>query len=121
MNNKPKQAEADARAVKRSRIAQLNNVLRTTGSGGRVVVTRSVIALGPTFLEAAVQALRDFDAFDPDNDPYGEHDCAIFDVEGHTLMFKIDYYDRTLTYGAEDPSDSADCIRVLTLMFSSDY
>ena len=37
-----------------------------------------------------------FTAFSRDNDPYGEHDCAILTVDGVKIMFKIDYFDCSL-------------------------
>jgi len=43
--------------------------------------------------------------FCTENDPYEEHDFGAFDVDGHTIFFKIDYYDPTLTYGSNDPAD----------------
>jgi Protein of unknown function (DUF3768) len=36
-------------------------------------------------------------------------------------MFKIDYYDPSLTDGSADPSDPAQTCRVLSIMLASDY
>jgi hypothetical protein len=38
-----------------------------------------------------------FDDFCHANDPHEEHDFGAFDVDGHTIMFKIDYLDRDLS------------------------
>jgi len=35
-------------------------------------------------------------------------------------FWKIDYYDRSLRFGAEDPSDTTETVRVLTLMHASE-
>src|SRR3546814_10922722 len=52
-----------------------------------------------------LRAVRDYDNFDIDNDPYGERDYGIFEFESATLYWKIDYYDRALAFGSDNPSD----------------
>ena len=88
---------------------------------GRTIVTGSVNALGPAFQLAALLKVRTFTDFNPDNNPYHEHDFGSFEVEGETVFFKFDYYDRNLEYGSEDPSDPMQTCRVLTIMLASDY
>jgi hypothetical protein len=58
------------------------------------------------------------DAFTPDSDPYGEHNFGSFEHNGIRVFWKIDYYDRNLEYGSEDPSDPAQTTRVLTIMLA---
>jgi hypothetical protein len=36
-------------------------------------------------------------------------------------MFKIDYFDRTMTYGSPDAADPQQTTRVLTIMLVSEY
>ena len=77
-----------------ARIRELNDRLRTTGRGGMVVITNGVGALGwnsRRHLHGCVA----FTGFNPDNDPWGEHDCAALTVDGHRVIWKIDYYDRS--------------------------
>jgi hypothetical protein len=62
-----------------------------------------------------------FERFDADNDPHGEHDFGALTVEGHRLLWKVDYYDSTLTAGSPDPADPAVTTRVLTLMLAEEY
>ena len=62
-----------------------------------------------------------FDAFNKDNDPYGEHDCATLVVEGHKIIWKIDYYDHSLQYASHDPADPTLTHRVMTVMLAEEY
>src|SRR3546814_15161015 len=52
-----------------------------------------------------LRTVRDYDAFGPNVDPHGERDFGRFEFAGETLYWKIDYYDRALTYGSPDPTD----------------
>ena len=65
----------------------------------------------------AVQKQNEFEA---GNDPYGEHDFGVIELEGIPKCYwKIDYYsDSRMKYGAEDKTD---CFRVLTVMLASEY
>ena len=60
-------------------------------------------------------------SFNDDNDPWGEHDFGAVEVLGSKVFWKIDYFDATLTAGAEDPSDVKTCVRVLTVMLPDEY
>ncbi len=103
------------------RIRALNDALRVSMQGGKFVMTRGVAALDPERLAEVLTTLRGFTKFTPDNDPYGEHDCASFEVRGSRYMFKIDYYDRNMEFGSEDPSDPDQTTRVLTVMLTEEY
>jgi hypothetical protein len=70
--------------------------------------------------EALVQVTK-FSEFTADNDPYDEHDFGSFDLLGRKFFWKIDYYDKDLQYGSEDPSDPERTTRVLTLMLAGEY
>ena len=104
------------------RIRDLNDAMRRAGpSCGRWMMTQGVMAEGPEFILLAMRAVQTYSAFDSGNDPYGEHDFGAFDLAGHRLFWKIDYYDRELRYGSNDPSDPTLTTHVLTLMLASEY
>jgi hypothetical protein len=76
---------------------------------------------GRHLLAAALTNVKSFEAFTADNDPHGEHDFGAFELGGEKLFWKIDTYDRDEQHGAEDPSDAASTLRVLTVMLASEY
>ena len=102
-------------------IRDLNDQLRRSLTGGVLVMTRGIIDLGAKRQMAILSAIAAFDAFDPDNDPYGEHDFGALQVEGERLFFKIDYLDRALTGHSPDPADPTVTARVLTVMLAEEY
>lgn len=109
-------------AVPSQRIRELNDRLRREGKGrGTVVATAGIQAMGATFLRRAAEAVCRFDAFDDANDPWGEHDFGIVDVEGERVYWKIDYYDLSLTAGSENPANEGETHRVLTIMLAGEY
>jgi hypothetical protein len=107
--------------TKTERIRALNDQLRTTGQGGHLVVTRGIASLSLPTKVAIFAAVQEFDQFNPDNDPYGEHDFRLLEVGGERIMFKIDYYDRSMTGHSPDASDPHVTRRVLTILLGSEY
>jgi hypothetical protein len=106
---------------KTGRIRALNDELRQHLIGGLAVITPGVAALGPQAVERIVKTIAVFDDFCHVNDPYGEHDFGSFEVDGYTLIFKIDYFDRTLSYASSDPADPTVTERVITIMLAEEY
>lgn len=85
------------------------------------MITSGVNALGREFVAKALQTVRDFDHFTPENDPWKEHDFGSFHIGEHKLFWKIDACDKTLKYGSEDPLDPSKTTRVLTIMLAAEY
>jgi hypothetical protein len=89
---------------------------------GRWVMTSGVSALvSREGGQALVKRVQTFNDFTEGNDPYGEHDFLSFEFMGAKLFGKIDYYDKAMEYGSEDPADTSKTARVLTLMLASEY
>ncbi len=106
---------------KTAAIRALNDAFRTSLSGGRVLMTAGVDALPSDVKAMAIRKVATFDDFTPDNDPHGEHDFGGFDLAGRKFFWKIDYYDRALEFGSENPADAENTTRVLTLMLAEEY
>lgn len=109
------------RVPKTDRIRELNDVFRTTFIGGRVMLTSGINALGEAKKAQVLSAVREFKDFDKDNDPLHEHDFLSVDVDGSKVFAKIDYYDRDIRYGADDPSDPTTTTRIMTIMLAEEY
>ena len=118
-----------------AKIRSLNDEFRCSIKGGRVFLTRGVLARGHLFVGAAIAAVREFSDFTEDNDPHGEHDFGAFDLDGERLNWKIDYYATDdvrikwreneytpeLEFGSEHPEDPAVTHRVLTILLADEY
>jgi Protein of unknown function (DUF3768) len=104
------------------KIANQNDFLRMTFLNGEILITSGISALPENVQAEILTAVRTFDAFTPDNNPYGERDFGAFDhPEAGKVFWKIDYYDPTMTKGSEDPSDPTQTRRVLTILLASEY
>ncbi|MDG1449567.1 MAG: DUF3768 domain-containing protein [Ascidiaceihabitans sp.] len=102
-----------------TRIAALNDRARQTFMEYRVIITAGVQALEN--VDAILRQVQLFDAFTPNNDPYGEHDFGAIRYQGQTIFWKIDYYDLDLYMHSPDPSNETVTARVLTIMLAEEY
>ena len=102
-----------------TKIRALNDAARRTLIGCRVMLTSGVQALGR--LPDVLAAVRSFDDFHADNDPYGEHDFGSIELFGEKLFWKFDYYDLALSFASPDPADPSVTTRVLTIMLADEY
>ncbi len=103
------------------RIRILNDHLRQLHRGGMVVISRGIAAMPRAAWADIIVAVAKFDGFNPENDPYAEHDCANVDVDGLPIVFKIDYFDPTMLHQSDDPTDPNLTKRVLTIMLGEEY
>ncbi len=90
-----------------ARIRVLNDRLRHTYAGGRIMLTCGFASREPIFVLQALSAIRHFDEFDDTNDPYAEHDFGSVEIDEQVVFWKIDYYAPNFEDGASDPADEA--------------
>ena len=113
---------ATERDDKTAKIRDLNDALRRGDvQHGMIVMTSGISAKGDAFVAEALRSVGEFDAFDADCDPYGEHDFGALTIQGEKIFFKLDYYDLSMSAGSPDPADPSVTKRVLTVMLASDY
>ena len=102
-------------------IRELNDELRKYLIGGGAVMTPGIAALGQEAIDRIVKTIAVYDDFCHANDPHGEHDFGSFEAEGEKIFFKIDYYDKTLTYHSPNPANPSVTERVITIMLADEY
>ena len=105
--------------AKTTRIRQLNDQLRTRFTGGRVVITSGVRALGVNAVAEILTEVSEYEDFT--EDVYGEHDFGAFTFDGQKFFWKVDYYDLDMKFLSPDTSDPAVTNRVLTILLASEY
>ena len=121
-----------------ARIARLNDLARSAmGVTCTAVATVGFRSLSASDQSSVRELIETFDAFDEDNDPYGERDfgCVyqlgdgrwtterprLRDDERERVFWKLDYYDRDLRFGSEDAANPTITRRVLTIMVADEY
>ena len=102
-------------------IRDLNDKFRRSLTGGTLLLTAGIVALGAEAQARIIEAVRAFNTFTPDNDPYGEHDFGSVEVDGQKIFFKFDYFDLNRAMHSDDPADPSKTERVMTIMLSSEY
>src|SRR5438105_1266104 len=89
------------------RIRTLNDDLRKHLVGGGAVITMGIAALGPEAVARLVHTIAVFDDFCHGNDPHEEHDFGSFRFDDVDVLFKIDYFDKSLNFHSPNPADAA--------------
>lgn len=105
---------------RRAAIARLNDEFRSTGEGGRMHITAGFDALSVLEKLSILKEVRHFSDFNADNDPHGEHDCAVMTVGEHRIIWKIDYLPANGSEEA-DPADPRTVLRLFTVMLAEEY
>ena len=114
--------EGERMKTKPEAIRRLNDELRKgLLADGQILITAGIADLGDGDVNEIMKLVAGFDEFSIENDPYGEHDFGVVQFEGNKIFWKIDYYNRDLSSGSEDPSDPKKTKRVLTIMLASEY
>ena len=105
----------------KDRIRALNDELRHNLPAGHAVITTGIAALGSEAVARIVKTIMVYDDFCHANDPHEEQDFGSFKADGHTIFFKIEYYDKDLKYHSPDPTDPIVTERVITIMLAEEY
>ena len=108
------------------KIKELNDAFRTGQRQdlGRIMITAGVRELAnawPLGVIGVIATVRAFSDFNADNNPHGENDFGSFELGDEKCFFKIDYYDKSMDAGSENPADEKQTTRVLTIMLASEY
>ena len=111
----------EIKSTQAARIRALNDELRKNFNQRHAVMTMGIAALGAEAVARIVKTVEVYDDFCHASDPCEEHDFGSFEAEGHTIFFKIDYFDCTLTAHSTDPSDPVVTKRVITIMLAEEY
>jgi len=108
--------------TKTEAIRTLNDDLRQNLTTGTALLTAGIAALGAEAVGWIVKTIAVYDDFCHANDPYEEHDFGSFEVDGRTIFFKIDYFDKSSrSHHSPDPSDPSITERVMTIMLAEEY
>jgi hypothetical protein len=107
--------------TKTETIRALNDELRQNLTIGTALITAGIAALGAEAVARIVRTIAVYDDFWHANDPHEEHDFGSFEVDGHRIFFKIDYFDKALTFHSPDPADPSITERVITIMLAEEY
>jgi Protein of unknown function (DUF3768) len=107
---------------KKDLIARLNDMARRAmGISCKLVQTIGISSLPADVQSRIREKVEKFDQFTEANNPHGERDLGSFEQDGHRVLWKIEYYDRNLEYGSDDPSDPSKTRRVLVIMLAEEY
>ena len=102
-------------------IQRLNDIFRHSLTGGKVLLTAGINAKSSDEVALIINKVRTFNDFNENNDPYQEHDFGSFKHNNEKIFFKIDYYNKDLTFGSEDPTNTNITTRVMIIMLASEY
>ena len=108
------------------RIAQLNDQFRWAEPGipGKTVLTAGIVNLlndQQIPLPKLAQLVANYEDFNEDSDPHGEHDFGAFEFGGAKCFWKIDAYDPHYLMASDDPTDLSKTNRVLTIMLAEEW
>lgn len=104
------------------KVAELNDNLRKTFTGGRVLLTIGFRTLPEDEQTEVLQKVRAFNDFTPDNDLFGEHDFgSITSNRGTQVFWKIDLYDINDEFYSPQPDDPTQTNRVMTILLAEEY
>lgn len=106
------------------KIAELNDKLRQNlfnPGKDKVILTQGVSNLPFDEQLRILIKVKLFNNFNAGNDPYSQHDFGMIEHSELKYFFKIDYYDTSMEYASDDPSNPDITTRVLIIMRADEY
>lgn len=107
-----------------NKIAELNDKLRQNlfnPGKDKVILTQGVSNLPFDEQLRILIKVKLFNNFNAGNDPYSQHDFGMIEHSKLKYFFKIDYYDTSMEYASDDPSNPDITTRVLIIMRADEY
>ena len=105
-------------AAQKNSVRELNDALRQTFTGGRMLVSPGVLSLPAEANAEVLERVRSFTAFDAEN--AAEHDFGRFDLAGVAYCFELECPPRAHD-GSKEAPDGGKATRVLTIMCADEY
>ena len=102
-------------------IRELNDKLRTTFTGGRILTTIGIRSKPVEDVSRILYKVQHFSDFNKNNNIYGERDFGKFAFKDDVIIWKIDYYDKNYRFMSENPADPTITNRVLTILTSEEF
>lgn len=103
------------------KIRQLNDILRTTFTGGKILTTIGIRNKPVEDVSRILYKVQHFSDFNKNNNVYAERDYGSFAFKDDVIIWKIDYYDKNYEFLSENPADPTITNRVLTIMTSEEF
>jgi len=94
--------------------AELNDRLRTSLEGGRVVISKGIDLLGGAAITDIFHGVMSYSH--PKDDPHPDHDVGMVEVSGRTIVWNIACVRRRRHTGPQN----ADRIRTLNIMLEEE-
>jgi hypothetical protein len=104
-----------------ARIRGQNDAFRKTLRNGRLLVTNGVMEMTGGRAGDLIRAIADYEDFNSNNDPHGEHDFGQLSWQGESIFWKIDYYDKGMTFDSSVSTNRDMTARVMTVMMALEY
>ena len=73
------------------------------------------------YQQVIIEALGRYDDSYADSDPVGEHEFRMITVQGHQILFKIDYFDRKPFRDPRATSDTKDVHGTVNVMLANGH
>lgn len=88
---------------------------------GSIWLSPGAAQQGKDFMNACLIKIHDFNMFNEDNDPFGDHSYGLVTVEDKRAMWKFDYLDLARKNASPEPENPAVTHRLLCIFMPNEY